>query len=73
MPVVLFGLSFLTFFIVEQFFVGGNIPFYERYILQIAPILGIALGSSREFAVDRALIGSAPLILLGQYRLWNNF
>ena len=68
-----FGLSFLTFFVVEQFFVGGTIPFYERYILQIAPFMGMALANNRHLSIGRALIGSAPLLIYGQYRLWQNF
>lgn len=67
---VVFGASFLVFFVVEQAFVGGNIPFYERYTLQIAPMLGLALAGNRLFEVDRALIGSAPMILYGLFRLW---
>jgi len=72
-PGVVLALAFLAFFLVEQLFVGGNIPFYERYILQIAPMLGLALGSYRSFRVNRALIGSTPLILYGLFRLWRTF
>jgi hypothetical protein len=36
-----FALLFVFFFVAEQFGVGGNIPFYDRYVLQLAPCLGI--------------------------------
>ncbi len=67
---VSFAKWFVTFFVVEQFLVGGNIPFYDRYILQIAPVLGLAVANKQRFSIKRALLGSVPLILLGQYRLW---
>ena len=70
MPYAIVCSAFVIFFLIEQFFVGGNIPFYERYILQIAPMLGLVLGGNRQFKVDRALIGSAPMIVYGLFRLW---
>lgn len=38
---VVFALSMVLFFVLEQFGVGGNVPFYDRYVLQLAPFLGI--------------------------------
>jgi hypothetical protein len=70
---VAFAGSFLAFFVAEQFFVGGNIPFFERYLLQIAPFVGLTLANDRQFSVGRALIGSFPFLVLGQYRLWSFF
>jgi hypothetical protein len=40
-PPVIFALLTVVFFIVEQLGVGGNVPLYDRYLLQIAPFLGI--------------------------------
>jgi 4-amino-4-deoxy-L-arabinose transferase-like glycosyltransferase len=40
-PAVVFAALMLLFFIGEQVGVGGNAPFYDRYMLQIAPFLGI--------------------------------
>jgi hypothetical protein len=68
-----FAGSFLGFFVVGQLFVGGNIPFYERYILQIAPFIGLTLANDRQFSVGRALVASFPFLALGQYRLWSLF
>jgi 4-amino-4-deoxy-L-arabinose transferase-like glycosyltransferase len=40
-PAVVFAVLMLILFIGEQAGVGGNAPFYDRYMLQIAPFLGI--------------------------------
>jgi hypothetical protein len=65
-----YGISFVFFFLIEQLFVSGNIPFYERYILQIAPVVGLTMGSDRTFRADRAVIGSIPLVAYGFFCLW---
>ena len=36
-----FAVLVVLFFIAEQLGVGGNIPFYDRYVLQLAPFLGL--------------------------------
>ena len=41
LPPAIFALLTVVFFIVEQLGVGGNVPLYDRYLLQIAPFLGI--------------------------------
>jgi hypothetical protein len=40
-PPVVFSILAIVFFVAEQFGVQGNIPFYDRYVIQIAPFLGI--------------------------------
>lgn len=40
-PYLSFSISFLLFFLAEQIGVGGNIQFYERYMLQPAPFIGL--------------------------------
>lgn len=40
-PAVTFALLAVVIFIAEQVGVGGNAPFYDRYLLQIAPFLGL--------------------------------
>ena len=40
-PAAAFALLAVAVFIAEQVGVGGNAPFYDRYMLQIAPFLGI--------------------------------
>jgi hypothetical protein len=57
-PPAIFALLTVVFFIVEQLGVGGNVPLYDRYLLQIAPFLGMIaftliprLGFSRLLAL----------------------
>jgi hypothetical protein len=57
-PPAIFALLTVAFFVVEQLGVGGNVPLYDRYLLQIAPFLGIIaftliprLGFSRLLAL----------------------
>jgi hypothetical protein len=36
-----FALLVVVFFVAEQVGVGGNLPFYDRYVLQLVPFLGL--------------------------------
>jgi hypothetical protein len=36
-----FALLVIVFFVVEQIGVGGNLAFFDRYVLQLAPFLGL--------------------------------
>lgn len=65
-----FAVAFLLLFVLEQMFVGGSIPFYERYVLQVAPMIGFAIASGGGFSTSRAMAGSLPLVIFGQLRLW---
>lgn len=40
-PLVAFSLLAIFLFVGEQFGVGGNVPFYDRYVLQVAPFMGV--------------------------------
>jgi hypothetical protein len=40
-PPIVLALLVLAFFVVEQIGIGGNLPFYEIYILEVAPFLGV--------------------------------
>jgi hypothetical protein len=65
-----FALLIIFFFVVEQFGVGGNIPFYDRYILQIAPFLGLVAFSILP-QLDRARIFVLlALSVLSHFMLW---
>ena len=69
-PAATFSLLATLFFIFEQFAVGGNIPFYDRYVLQVAPFLG-AIAFSILPSLSRArLFAVAALSLLSQFMLW---
>lgn len=72
-PVTVFAVLTVLFFLLEQFGVGGNIPFYDRYILQVAPFIGViafALLPKLDNARIAALIG---LSALSHVMLWRYF
>lgn len=67
-----FALLVIVFFIAEQFGVGGNIPFYDRYVLQLAPFLGpIGFWLFPKFTWPRVL-AIFGLIVLSQATLWQH-
>lgn len=66
----LFAVFILFFFVVEQAFVGGTLAFFERYNLQIAPLIGIALSANNRLSVVRAILPSGLLVSQGIFRLW---
>jgi hypothetical protein len=68
-PPIIFALLTVVFFIVEQLGVGGNVPLYDRYLLQIAPFLGMIafsliprLGFSRLLTL--AIMNAAAHVIL---------
>jgi len=72
---LLFSLSFLLFFVIENAAVGGDINFYERYVLQAAPYIGIVA----FFIVRRltkanimAIVGMMVVSNLMLWRYWPN-
>lgn len=69
-PPVIFSIFVILFFIAEQVGVQGNIPFYDRYVIQVAPFLGIiAFGVLPDLNLARILILGA-MSVLGQCMLW---
>lgn len=56
----IFALLVVVFFVAEQIGVGGNLPFYDRYVLQLAPFLGLV-----TFAVLPRLTPVRVLVLAG--------
>ena len=69
-PPVVFALLMLLFFIVEQVGVGGNIPFYELYVLQVAPFLGIIAFDLQPRFTSLRLITLVVLSLISHALLW---
>jgi hypothetical protein len=53
---VAFATLTVIFFVAEQFGVGGNLLFYDRYILQVAPFLGIIAFSLLPRITPRLLV-----------------
>jgi hypothetical protein len=59
-PPAAFALLSIVFFVAEQIGVGGNLPFYDRYVLQIAPFWVSSLSSSCRASVP--LVFSLSLV-----------
>lgn len=69
LPATFSGLLIL-FFIGEQFGVGGNVPFYDRYVLQLAPFLGLlGFWLFPKFTRGR-ILALVALLSLSQFMLW---
>jgi hypothetical protein len=57
----------IFFFIAEQLGVGGNIPFYDRYIIQLTPFLGlIGFWVSPKFTRSRILV----IVVMSAFSHW---
>lgn len=69
-PPVMFAMLTVAFFIVEQCGVGGNIPFYDRYMIQMAPFLGLAAFATFPRMTPSRVSVLAALALIGQVMLW---
>lgn len=69
-PLVAFSLLAILFFLGEQFGVGGNIPFYDRYVLQIAPFLGV-VAFAFQASLDRwRSLALITLSFFSHFMLW---
>jgi hypothetical protein len=69
---VVFALFVVFLFIAEQLGVGGNIPFYDRYVLQLAPFLGlIGFWLFPRFTWSR-ILAIAGLYAVSQATLWQH-
>ncbi len=69
-PLVVFSILAIVFFVAEQLGIQGNIYFYDRYVLQVAPFLGIiAFGLMPELNLAR-LVTLGAMSLLGHGMLW---
>lgn len=69
-PPAAFSLLAIVFFVGEQLAVGGNIPFYDRYVLQVAPFIG-ALAFAVLPVFDKArFMAIIALSFLSQFMLW---
>lgn len=71
-PIVLFSLLTVVFFVLEQIGVGGNMPFYDRYVLQLAPFLGIVVFNALPGLRAPRLVVFSFLTLLSHEMLWRN-
>jgi len=69
-PPVVFALLTVIFFLLEQFGVGGNIPFYDRYILQVAPFLGVIAFALLPMLDNARLCALAGLSFVSHIIVW---
>jgi hypothetical protein len=65
-----FSVLVVLFFVAEQIGVGGNLPFYDRYVLQLAPFLGIIAFSILPRLTPQRLLLLAGLSFLSHIMLW---
>ena len=69
-PLVAFSVLAILFFLGEQFGVGGNIPFYDRYVLQVAPFIGV-IAFALLPSLDKArLFALITLSFFSHFMLW---
>ncbi len=71
-PAVAFSLFVLLFFVLEQFGIGGNIPFYDRYVLQVAPFLGMIAFSALPKLTPWRVTVFGLMVLFSNVLLWRN-
>jgi hypothetical protein len=65
-----FALLVVVFFVAEQIGVGGNLPFYDRYILQLAPFLGLIAFTVLPRLTPARVFALAGLSVLSHVMLW---
>jgi hypothetical protein len=69
-PLVIFSILVIVFFVAEQLGIQGNIYFYDRYVIQVAPFLGIvAFALLPELNWSR-LLALGAMSVLGHGMLW---
>ena len=70
-PPLLFALLTAVFFVVEQLGVGGNLPLYDRYLLQIAPFLGVIAFTLIPQLTSARLLALTVMAAVSQFMLWH--
>jgi hypothetical protein len=66
----IFSLLVVVFFVAEQVGVGGNLPFYDRYVLQVALFLGIISFSVLPRLTPSRVFALASLSVVSHIMLW---
>jgi len=69
-PAVVFSMLAIVFFIAEQLGVQGNIPFYDRYVIQLAPFVGIIAFAIAPQVNLMRLFALGAMSLLSHGMLW---
>jgi len=65
-----FALLVIAFFVAEQAGVGGNLPFYDRYVLQLAPFLGLIAFAVLPRLTTGRVLALAGMSFLSHIMLW---
>ena len=65
-----FAFLVVVFFVAEQIGVGGNLPFYDRYVLQLAPFLGLISFAVLPRLSPARLLALSGLLVLSHIMLW---
>jgi hypothetical protein len=65
-----FALLVVVFFVAEQIGVGGNLPFYDRYVLQLAAFLGLIAFTVLPRLTPLRLLALGGLSVLSHIMLW---
>jgi hypothetical protein len=65
-----FALLVVVFFVAEQIGVGGNLPFYDRYVLQLAPFLGLIAFAILPRLTTGRVLAFAGMSVLSHIMLW---
>jgi hypothetical protein len=68
--IALFSYTLVLFFIIQQSFVSGQTPFYDRYLIQIAPFLGLITFDAKIKFDYRLLSLVIIYLIIGQFILW---
>jgi len=68
-PAVL-ALLVMVFFVADPIGVGGNIPFYDRYVLQLAPFLGVLAFAVLPRLTTGRVLAFAGMSVLSHIMLW---
>ena len=69
----MFAMLVLLFFVAEQFAIGGEVPFFDRYVLQIAAYLGALVYFLAPRITFSRYLSFAFLWGLSQSMLWRYF
>jgi hypothetical protein len=65
-----FAILVTVFFVAEQIGVGGNLPFYDRYVLQLAPFLGLIAFTVLPRLTPARVFALGGLSVLSHVMLW---
>jgi hypothetical protein len=69
---VVLALLVIAFFVGEQVGIGGNLPFYEIYVLQIVPFMGLVVFAALPALTRPRVMALVFLSIVSQMLLWRH-